>query len=82
MMPTDDVAQAAKDKLQAAIKEYYSKVDPDAYIDDWALVVHKDSIELSAEGQSVVSTLTPTGQAFHRTAGMLQLAAHTSVSGA
>lgn len=69
---SDESDQAAKDKLEKAIKEYYSEV--------WALVVHKDSVELTAERQSVVSTLIPTGQAFHRTAGLLQLAAHSAVS--
>ncbi|QLF84492.1 hypothetical protein SEA_RIE18_10 [Microbacterium phage Rie18] len=77
---SDESDQAAKDKLEKAIKEYYSEVEPDVFIDDWALVVHKDSVELTAEGQSVVSTLIPTGQAFHRTAGLLQLAAHSAVS--
>ncbi|UVF61339.1 hypothetical protein SEA_SPARCETUS_10 [Microbacterium phage Sparcetus] len=77
---SDQHAQLAKDKLEVAIKEYYQTVEPDVYIDDWTLVVHKDSVELTNEGQSVVSTLVPTGQAFHRTAGMLALAAHASVS--
>ncbi|QPX61853.1 hypothetical protein SEA_DANNYDE_9 [Microbacterium phage DannyDe] len=77
---SDHAAQLAKDKLEVAIKEYYNTVEPEVYIDDWALVVHKDSVELTAEGQSVVSTLIPTGQAFHRTAGMLTLAAHAAVS--
>ena len=79
-MSDDDEAQEAKDTLEKAIKAYYAEVEPDVYIDDWALVVHKDSVELTAEGQSVVSTLIPTGQAFHRTAGLLSLAAHSSVS--
>lgn len=76
---SDEKAQLAKDKLTVAIKEYYDTVEPEVYIDDWALVCHKDSIELSAEGQSVVSTLVPTGQAFHRTAGLLALAQKASV---
>lgn len=76
---SDEKLQLAKDKLGVAIREYYDTVEPEVYIDDWVLVCHKDSVELTAEGQSVVSTLVPTGQAFHRTAGMLALAAKASV---
>ncbi|WMI33106.1 hypothetical protein SEA_RIKSENGUPTA_10 [Microbacterium phage RikSengupta] len=76
---TDDEAQLAKDKLNAAIKEYYDAVEPEVYVDDWVLVVHKDSIDLTSSGLSAVSTLIPTGQAFHRTTGLLGLAYKASV---
>lgn len=76
---TDEEAQEAKNKIATAIQEYYKTVEPDVYIDDWAVVVHKDSIALSQMDKSMVSTLVPTGQAFHRTAGLLQLAAKASV---
>lgn len=75
----DDDAQAAKDKLEKAIKEYYTSLDADVYIDDWVLVVHKDSLALAAENQSVVSTLAATSQSFHRTAGLLTIAQKASV---
>lgn len=71
---TDEEYAEAKHTLESAIKTFFQTVEPDAYIDDWILVVHKDSIELTAEGTSVVSTLVPTGQPFHRTTGLLTIA--------
>lgn len=76
----DATAQLAKDKLAIAVREYFEVMEPDVYVDDWALVVHKDSISLTAEGHTMVSTVVPTGQAFHRTAGLLTLAQHSVVS--
>lgn len=67
----ESVWETAKDRLVAAIKDFYGTVEPDVYVDDWALVVHKDSIALTQENQSVVSLLVPSGQAFHRTTGLL-----------
>lgn len=67
----EEVWLEAKEKLGYAIKECCETVDPDAYIDDWVLVVHKDSVELTMVNQSIVSTIVPYGQAFHRTTGLL-----------
>jgi hypothetical protein len=77
---TDEDWQAAKDRLAAAIREFYDTVEPGTYIDDWVLVVHKDSIELTQAGQSVVSTTVPTGQAFYRTTGLLTHAHHAATN--
>lgn len=62
-----------------AIKHYFVVVDPEAFVDDWVLVVHKDSVELTREGTSMVSTVIPEGQAFHRTAGLLAIPGRGSV---
>lgn len=61
----------AKEKLGQAIKEYGAVVDPDEFIDDWCLVVHKDSVEMTKANQSLVSLIVPYGQAFHRTSGLM-----------
>lgn len=79
---TDEMAVAAKDKLRAAITEYYSIVQPDAYVSDWALVTHKESIQLEQNGESAVGLLVPTGQGFHVTRGLLEVALDTQRGGA
>lgn len=67
----------AKNNLQSAIHAYYEATDPDAYIDDWCLVVHKDSISMTHDGMSAVGYLVPDDQPFHRTVGMLELASYS-----
>lgn len=71
--------EEAKRALSAAIAAYHQATESEVFIDDWVLVVHKDSIELTAEGASVVGLVTPTGQAFHRTAGLLAVASAVAV---
>jgi hypothetical protein len=72
---TDDITEetwkVAKEELGAAIKKFYATVEPEMFVDDWVLVVHKDSIELAKANQSIVSVTVPYGQAFHRTTGLL-----------
>ena len=75
---SEEVWREAKEKLERAIKEFYATVEPEMYIDDWALVVHKDSTELVAANQSIVSLTVPHGQAFHRTTGLLTHALHSA----
>lgn len=74
---SDEEAQAAKTVLKAAITEYYRIVQPEAYVSDWALVTHKETISMEAEGESAVGLLVPTGQAFHVTRGLLEVALDT-----
>lgn len=69
----NEEAQLAKDVLEAAIKQYIDTVEPGTYVDAWVLVTHKLSIELERENTTVVSQLTPTGQAWPMTAGLLRL---------
>lgn len=73
-MASDDEVQVAKDALECAIRDYYTAVDPDVLITAWVLVTHKVSDELDAEGQSVVGVLTPSGQIFPLTRGLLDVA--------
>lgn len=65
------VYQAAKDRLRAAIMAFYATIEPDAFVDDWVLIVHKETIEATRDGQSVIGISVPTGQAFHRTSGLV-----------
>ena len=73
-MISDEEAQAAKDRLQTAISEYFRTVDPDVYVPAWVLVTEKDSIELTRENLSLVGHLTPTGQSWALTVGLLTIA--------
>ena len=68
---TNEDWEAAKGRLAAAIHAFYREVEPDTFVDDWVLIVHKDSIELTQAGVTTVSTTVPTGQPFHRTTGLL-----------
>lgn len=76
----DETAQAAKDTLAAAIREYHHVVNPGVYVDAWALITHKRSAELEQDGQSAVSHLVPTGQAWPLTVGMLRIASRAAES--
>lgn len=60
---SDEEAQAAKEVLGLAIVTYYSLVQPDAFVTDWALLVHKDSVDMTRDGKSSVGLLVPTDQA-------------------
>ena len=64
--------EEAKAELQTAIKAFYHRTDPDAYIGDWVLIAHKDKTELMLEGKSAISTVAPTGQSFYRTTGLVE----------
>ena len=79
MTDEEELWMKAKEELQAAVKKFYATVEPEMYIDDWALIVHKDSTELVAVNQSIVSLTVPHGQAFHRTTGLLTHALHSNV---
>lgn len=71
----DDEAQAAKDILNAQIKTYYEAVSPGDYVSDWVLITHRQSIALAQEDNSAVGVLTPTGQSFVTTRGLLAIGA-------
>lgn len=71
---SDEEAQAAKDVLEQAIKQYYAVVYPDVYLDDWILLSHKRSVLLEQQNTSELGMLTPTGQSWITRRGMLQSA--------
>lgn len=68
----DQKLVSAKQKLDAAVSEYYATVEPDVYISAWALSAHKESISLSAENTTSVGLLVKTEQVFPMTTGLLQ----------
>jgi len=71
---TDDEAEEAKERISTAIREYYSLVAPGEFVTDWALTVHRVSDELDNNNQSIVGLIVPTGQRFHITRGLLDVA--------
>lgn len=72
-MITDEEAEVAKTQLRAAIAAYYEAIEPEVYVDDWVLLVHKDSIDMAQQNVSSIGMVVPTGQPFHRTAGLVLL---------
>lgn len=64
----------AQAKLRAAIVAYYDELYPGSFIDDWTVVVHRQSLAMEARNESTVSTTIPDGQPSHRTIGLLQMA--------
>lgn len=71
---TDEEVSAAKDTLECALRDYYQLVEPEVLITAWALIVHKVSDEMDEEGVSSIGVLTPTGQIFPLTRGLLDVA--------
>lgn len=71
---SDDDAQAAKEDLEAAIRDYYAAVEPDVMVTSWVLIAHKVSDEMDADGVSSVGTLVATGQSFPMTRGLIDVA--------
>lgn len=78
-MATHEEVQEALAALRSAITTYFSVIEPDAYIDDWMLVVHKQSIALSQDNTSAVGLVIPDGQPAYRTAGLLSVAGEMAV---
>ena len=64
---------AAKDTLEGAIRDFYTKTS-DSFITGWVLVAHRVSDELDEEGSSAVSRVAASGQRFHVTRGLLDVA--------
>jgi hypothetical protein len=71
---SDEQAQAAKEDLEVAIRNYYAEVEPDVMVTSWVLIAHKVSDDMDAEGVSSVGTLVATGQAFPMTRGLMDVA--------
>jgi hypothetical protein len=72
-------AQTAKDTLELAIRNYYTAVEPDLLVTSWVLVTHAVSDNLDDAGKSVVAYLTPTGQVYPMTTGLLTVAVNASL---
>lgn len=71
---SDEAFQTAKDALDKAIRDFYTAVEPEAYVHAWVVVAHRSTSELEQSGQSVVGSLVPTGQYFPLTRGLLEVA--------
>lgn len=74
-MDDDERAEAAKQRLGAAIRTYYEEVTDGDYVSDWVLITHRQSIQLAQEDNTAVGVLTPTGQSFVTTRGLLAIGA-------
>lgn len=70
----DEDREEARRALSRAIAAYAETTDPGSYVDGWAVIIHKRDIELEARGQSMVTTITPDGQAWPLTRGLLDVA--------
>lgn len=71
---SDVEAQAAKDTLDAAIRDYFNTTSPGELVTGWVLVTHRVSDALDEDGSSVVGRTHPTGQRWHVTRGLLDVA--------
>ena len=71
---SDEEAIAAKDTLECALRDYYKIVQPEVLVTAWVIIVHKVSDEMDEEGVSSLGTLTPSGQIFPLTRGLLDVA--------
>lgn len=68
---TDEEAADAQHQLDDAIRAYYARVAPAEIVTGWVVVTHKSSAALDAAGLSTVGELTPNGQPWPLTLGML-----------
>lgn len=64
--------EAAKVKLQAAATEFAQVIYDDAYVGEWAMIVHVQSMGLEQEQRSETHLVEPTGQVWHHTGGLLR----------
>lgn len=70
-MAYEEETEEAKGELRAAILKFHAVIDPEMFIGDWVLIVHKSSKEMVAEGTSLLGIVVPTDQYFHRTTGLV-----------
>lgn len=68
---TDEDTERAKAVLEKAITEYFKAVGVNTFIDDWALVTHHQSVELSADNMTRIHVLAPTDTPAYRISGLL-----------
>lgn len=65
---------AAYDAFSQAIRDYYTVLDPDVYIDGWVLITHKRSAEWEQGETSAVGVVTHHEQSWVVTRGLLDIA--------
>lgn len=70
----ETLVRLAKEKLAAAVHDYYSVIEPDTFVSDWILIIHKESSDLHARGMSGIRWTTDDEQPYHRTVGLITVA--------
>lgn len=81
LMADDEAAlklQAAVDEAESAItraiQAYQDLKRPGDYVANWVVITENTSIELAKENSSLVGVLSPQGQSFVVTRGLLDIA--------
>lgn len=64
----------AYDNLCAAIRDYYQATEPEAYVDSWIIINHKRTLDLEANGQSIVGVLSSPNLSWVMKRGLLDVA--------
>lgn len=67
----DDRIDEARRELKRAIDAYYDVVAPGSYIDDWVLVVHRQTMALERSHRTTVTLTIPPDQPLYRSVGLL-----------
>ena len=67
-------SDAAFDTLCAAVRDYYTATDAEAYVDAWIVISHKRTPELESSGQSVVGVLSSPDLSWVMKRGLLDVA--------
>jgi hypothetical protein len=71
-MSSDDRRQEAiKQEIGLLLGEYAGLEREGAYVGEWTIAAHLQSVDLIAENRSEVWTVSPTGQAWPMTWGLL-----------
>lgn len=76
---SDEPEHAAREALDAAIRDYYSVIAPDVYVEGWVLLTHKRSPEWEREDTSAVGGLTGIGQSWLTTRALIDVARQRDV---
>lgn len=66
--------EAARRELGSAVTRYFSIVDPEVFVTAFVLVANKESVALERDNLSAVGVVTPEGQPWPLTTGMLVIA--------
>lgn len=81
-MSADDRRQEAiKQEIGLLLQEYAGLEREGAYVGEWTIVSHLQSIGLLAENRSEIWTTSPTGQAWPMTWGLLLAGLETEKGG-
>lgn len=81
MSDREDRQEAIKSEIGGLLSEYASLERDGAYVGEWVIAAHLQSVALMAENRSEVWTVSPTGQAWPMTWGLLLSGFETEKSG-